>query len=188
MIADNLNTHVSESVVRLVARLCNIEDDLGEKGKSGVLASMATRKLFSAPKPQDQLSLHAQARFLAQPDRDLVLHPRAQTPASRQLHFQRTFEGSHRSLHRLLQSRPRQALQVDHDRQTARRITAQMGFVLPARRTKLRAKINQKSRDGVKLFSAIPKDASLRRYTVTNGASSAGSDQVDPIHMRRRRA
>jgi transposase len=46
VIADNLNTHVSESLVRLVARLCNIEDDLGQKGKSGVLASKATREAF----------------------------------------------------------------------------------------------------------------------------------------------
>ena len=33
VICDNLNTHLSESVVRLVARLCGIEDELGEKGK-----------------------------------------------------------------------------------------------------------------------------------------------------------
>lgn len=45
-VADNLNTHVSESLVRLVAELCGLEDDLGRKGKSGVLETMATRKAF----------------------------------------------------------------------------------------------------------------------------------------------
>ena len=39
VIADNLNTHISESVVRLVGRLCDLDDDLGEKGKSGMLAA-----------------------------------------------------------------------------------------------------------------------------------------------------
>ena len=44
IIADNLNTHLSESVVRLVAGHCGINEDLGLKGKSGVLGSMKTRE------------------------------------------------------------------------------------------------------------------------------------------------
>ncbi len=46
IIADNLNTHKSESVVEVVAKHCEITDDLGEKGKSGVLKSLKTREEF----------------------------------------------------------------------------------------------------------------------------------------------
>ena len=45
-VMDNLNTHCSEALVRYVAELSRIEDDLGVKGKSGVLKSLKTRAAF----------------------------------------------------------------------------------------------------------------------------------------------
>ena len=45
-ITDNLNTHQSEALVRLVAELCHFQQDLGVKEKSGILQSMASRAAF----------------------------------------------------------------------------------------------------------------------------------------------
>jgi transposase len=45
-VVDQLNTHQSESLVKLVAAQCEIDKDLGEKGVSGILKSMDTRKAF----------------------------------------------------------------------------------------------------------------------------------------------
>ena len=57
LVMDCLNTHQSESLVRLVAELEPEPLELGEKGKSGILQSMATR-----------------ADFLKNPDHRLVVH------------------------------------------------------------------------------------------------------------------
>ena len=46
LIMDCLNTHQSESLVRLVVELEGLEIDLGMKGKSGILQSMKTRAAF----------------------------------------------------------------------------------------------------------------------------------------------
>ena len=45
-VADQLNTHYSATLVELIAKRCGIKGDLGEKGKSGVLHSSATRRAF----------------------------------------------------------------------------------------------------------------------------------------------
>ena len=46
LIMDCLNTHQSESLVRLVVELEGLDIDLGVKGESGILQSMKTRAAF----------------------------------------------------------------------------------------------------------------------------------------------
>jgi putative transposase len=45
-VADNLNTHCSESLVRLVAAESGLDIELGKKGKSGVLKNRQSRAAF----------------------------------------------------------------------------------------------------------------------------------------------
>ncbi len=46
VVVDNLNTHQSESLVRWVAAESDLDIDLGEKGKAGILHTQASRAAF----------------------------------------------------------------------------------------------------------------------------------------------
>ena len=45
-VCDGLNTHKSESLVRFVAEQCGLSEDLGRKGKSGILKNQESRAEF----------------------------------------------------------------------------------------------------------------------------------------------
>jgi transposase len=46
ILLDNLNTHKSETLVKLIAEKLNITEDLGIKGKEGILKNMVSRTAF----------------------------------------------------------------------------------------------------------------------------------------------
>jgi transposase len=46
LMTDSLNTHLSVTLVRLIAQKIGDEQDLGKKGKNGILQNQASRKLY----------------------------------------------------------------------------------------------------------------------------------------------
>jgi len=56
-VVDNLDIHRSASLVRFVAAVSGVADDLGEKGKRGILADRQTRTAFLRD-PQHAIVFH----------------------------------------------------------------------------------------------------------------------------------
>ena len=56
-VLDQLNTHKSETLVKLVAKLIGDEQDLGIKGEKGILKSMKTREAYLM-NPQHNICFH----------------------------------------------------------------------------------------------------------------------------------
>ena len=72
-VMDQLNIHKSESLVRLVAERCDLDIDLGVKGQSGVLKSIAEHgHLFDRQDASDSFCVYAQTHLLAQSGGNLV--------------------------------------------------------------------------------------------------------------------
>lgn len=68
ILADHLNTHLSEAVVRVIAQKIGFKEDLGEKGKTGILHNMTSRKIFLEDKTH-------RIRFLYTPKHCSWLNP-----------------------------------------------------------------------------------------------------------------
>ncbi len=94
-----------------------IATDPTAKGRSGVLARGHAGCISERSEPFDRGPLHAQARVLAEPGRDLAEYPGAQAPTARRLPLRGLSAAPGARLHRLLQSHHGQALQVDLSRQ-----------------------------------------------------------------------
>ncbi len=68
ILCDQLNTHKSESLVRLIAKVLGDDQVLGEKGKQGILKNMETRQAYLSD-PQHRI------RFVSTPKHCSWLNP-----------------------------------------------------------------------------------------------------------------
>jgi len=120
IVCDQLNTHQSESLVRWVADLSNITEDLGVKGESGILASMVSRAAFLSD-PSHHVVFHYTPKHsrLSQSGRDLAFDSRPQAAQTGLVHLCRRLASQGLRLYRLLQSHDGQTIQVDLSREGA---------------------------------------------------------------------
>lgn len=125
---DRLNTHQSEALVRWVAQLCGIDEELGVKGESGILASMASRSAYLSD-PTHKVVLRYTPKHSSWMNQiEIWLSILVQGAQTWLIHLRRGVTGQSPGLHRLLQPDNGQTVQVDlpgksFDRLNYRRIT-----------------------------------------------------------------
>lgn len=130
-VVDGLNTHMSEALVRLVAQHCRLDQALGQKGKNGILASMASRRRFLESASHrirfvygacPRLRSGAEALLVVKSGGDLVFDLGPAPAQAGQFRLGRGVGGARVEFHRVLQPGVSQAVQVELHRPPASRI------------------------------------------------------------------
>jgi hypothetical protein len=87
-IVDRLNTHQDESLVRLVAKQCRLDQDVGVTGKAGILESMSTAgALLYDPTHRSRVCAYPETHVLGESDGSLVRRPGAAAALTDQFHL-----------------------------------------------------------------------------------------------------
>jgi transposase len=119
-VVDQLNIHVSESLVRYVAKSCGLDEPLGKKRQSGrAEIDGNAERIPVAWRTSHPVCVSAQTFVLAEPDRGGVLGDRAQGDPPRKFHVAPSAARSSSGFHPILQQRVRQTIPLDLHRPTS---------------------------------------------------------------------
>ena len=112
-VVDNLNIHCSASLVKLVAKACEIRKDLGKKGTRDPEVAGEPASVLVGDEPPHSVCVSAEAQLVAKPDRGGVRGDHAEGDPARLVHLGGGFAHETVEFHHVLQPRVRQAVSLD---------------------------------------------------------------------------